>query len=254
VSFALNGVELRTLDVYDRDSVAAALQGVDRLIFISLPGTELKSVVAQQNTIDEAVKAGVKHVIYTSVSSPTPNILLGRIHYFTESRLAESPKQLGYTILRNHLYQEFLLYFLASVVKSGIWNVATGDQGRRSPVSRSDLAKATAIAALNVENDTSRRFYDLSGPEWFTMEEIAAMVSEVFSRPIKVVQHTEDELTSLFQSYGFPAEASRGLAELDTRTRVGYDGIKTDHLAILLGHEARTLREFFEEQKAIMAP
>lgn len=75
------------------------MQGIDKLLLIS--GNEIGKRIAQhRNIIDAAKKAGVKHIVYTSMlRADTSPLSVAREHPTTESDLKHSG--VDYTILRN---------------------------------------------------------------------------------------------------------------------------------------------------------
>ena len=79
--------------------------------------------------VQAAVDAGVKHVVYTSgpAPHPTPKGSLINDHYWTEQALAASP--LEWTILRHHIYTDFLVGTLATALKFGVLSGSAGDGG-----------------------------------------------------------------------------------------------------------------------------
>ena len=96
---AAQGVVVRSADFDDPVSLAKAFAGADRLLLISTdaldrPGRRLEQHV---NAVNAAVKAGVKHVVYTSMPRPDPGspIPFAPDHLGTEKALASSP--LGWT-------------------------------------------------------------------------------------------------------------------------------------------------------------
>jgi len=143
---AAKGAEIRKVD-FDDPALADAFKGVDRLLLISTdaldtPGKRLKQHKA---AIEDAKKAGVKHIVYTSMPKPEPGspIPFAPDHYGTEQALAESG--IGWTVLRNSWYQENLFHSLPQVLASGKWFSAAGD-GKVAHVSREDAAYAAAAA------------------------------------------------------------------------------------------------------------
>ena len=86
------GVELRAASFDDRDTLPAALAGVDRLLIISTDKLGLPGARIGQHTraIEAAETAGVSHLVYTSVTSPYPDrgSVVPNDHFWTEVRLA----------------------------------------------------------------------------------------------------------------------------------------------------------------------
>jgi uncharacterized protein YbjT (DUF2867 family) len=84
------GVQVRVADYNDRDSIQAALVGVDKMLLISSP--QIGSRVPQhRNIIDAATTARVSYVAYTSVlHADISHIGLAAEHYVTENAIASS--------------------------------------------------------------------------------------------------------------------------------------------------------------------
>jgi NAD(P)H dehydrogenase (quinone) len=98
------GVQARAADYAQPAALHAALAGVHTLLLIS--SSEIGQRVAQHtNVIDAAKKAGVRHVVYTSLlHADTSTLSLAPEHVATETALKASG--LPYTILRNGWYTE----------------------------------------------------------------------------------------------------------------------------------------------------
>lgn len=244
---AAKGAEVRKVD-FDDPALADAFKGVDRLLLISTdaldaPGKRLRQHKA---AIEAAKKAGVKHVVYTSMPKPEPGspIPFAPDHYGTEQALAESG--LGWTVLRNSWYQENLFHSLPQVLASGKWFSAAGD-GKVAHVSREDAAYAAA-AALAAEPSGNAR-YDITGTELLTTAEIAKLASEATGKPIEIVSVTDEQLTQGMIAAGVPASFAPILASFDTNTRVGNAAIATDAVQKLTGRVPRSLKQFFAANK-----
>ena len=102
------GVDVRAADFDDTANLVKAFKGATRLLLISTdamdrPGHRLEQ---HKNAIAAAEKAGVEHVLYTSLPKPdTSAILFAPDHVGTEKALADSGLQ-GGTGLRNNWYFE----------------------------------------------------------------------------------------------------------------------------------------------------
>jgi NAD(P)H dehydrogenase (quinone) len=242
------GAELRTVDMTDKKGLVKAFSGVQRIILISNEGFSQDHIQIQADTIDAAVEAKVEHILYTSFVSPHPSLPLYTKHFYTEAHLGKIPNSVGFTILRNHLYQEVLLSSLPHAVSTGSWAVATGDKFTRSYVSRADLALAAAIAATNITQNTERRFFDLSGPEQHTSSQAAEVLSDVVGKTVKISEISFETLVSIYNNF-MPPEVSVPIATLDKHTALGYDSSTSGDLEQLIGRKPKTLRQFFTEQK-----
>jgi NAD(P)H dehydrogenase (quinone) len=244
---AAKGAETRKVD-FDGAALAESFKGVDRLLLVSTdaldtPGKRLKQHKA---AIEAAKRAGVKHIVYTSMPKPEPGspIPFAPDHYGTEQALAESG--LGWTVLRNSWYQENLFHSLPKVLASGKWFSAAGD-GKVAHVSREDAARAAAAALAKQPNGNAR--YDITGTEPLTTKEIAKLASEATGKPIEVVNVSDEQLQQGMIAAGMPAFLAPIYASFDTNTRAGNVAFATDAVQKLTGKAPRSLKEFFAANK-----
>jgi NAD(P)H dehydrogenase (quinone) len=219
-NLAAKGVVVRAADFDNTANLAEAFKGATRLLIISTdaldrPGHRLDQ---HRNAIAAAEKAGVAHVIYTSMPNPENSpLLIAPDHEGTEKALTAS-KLPGWTILRNHWYFENLFYSLPHAIKSGTWYTAAGD-GKIAHIAREDLAKAAAAALAS--NETAKKTYTLSGKEARTTAEIARLVSDAVGKPISVVQVPLEGLVQGMVGSGMPEVIARVFASFDTNTAQG---------------------------------
>ncbi|MGC5562074.1 NAD(P)H-binding protein [Streptomyces sp. FR-108] len=137
------GPGTRHLDFDDRAGLDLA--GVSTLVLISAGYAEDDQVVARHAAVLEAaVRDGVDHVVYTSLTAAGDHLGFALAHRATERLVRASG--LHWTILRNGLYAELfggLLTWAGEGVES-----AFGD-GALAAVAREDLAEAAAAVAAN---------------------------------------------------------------------------------------------------------
>jgi NAD(P)H dehydrogenase (quinone) len=244
---AAKGAEVRKVD-FDDPALADSLKGVDRLLLISTDALDTpgKRLNQHKAAVEAAKKAGVKHIVYTSMPKPEPGspIPFAPDHYGTEQALAGSG--LGWTVLRNSWYQENLFHSLPSVLASGKWFSAAGD-GKLAHVSREDAAHAAASALAAQPNGNQR--YDITGSELLTTKEIAKLASEATGKPIEVVNVTDEQLTQGMIASGMPAFLAPVYASFDTNTRAGNIAIASDAVEKLTGRAPRSLKQFFASNK-----
>lgn len=98
------GIEIRQADYTDETTMANALQGVDRLLFISsLPGESVARAVQHQNVANALVAAHVKFVAYTSFpNAQNSTSALANDHRITETAIKNSG--VAHAFLRNNWY------------------------------------------------------------------------------------------------------------------------------------------------------
>lgn len=131
----------RRLDFDDPTSLDLA--GVSTLVLISAGYAEDDQVIARhQAVVDAAVRDGVSHIVYTSLTGSADHVGFALAHRATERLVKASG--LEWTILRNGLYAQ-LFGALLTWTPDGLES-AFGE-GALSAVARADLAAAAAVAA-----------------------------------------------------------------------------------------------------------
>jgi NAD(P)H dehydrogenase (quinone) len=243
-ALAALGVTVRRADFEDPASLAAALAGVDRMLLISTdsldrPGHRLSQHKA---ALEAARKAGVKHVVYTSMIKPDDSrVVFAPDHLGTEHALIASG--LSWTILRNAWYMENLLAAIPSVLDQGKWFTSTG-AGKLSHVSREDCARVAA--AVLASESTANAKHDITGPETRSIAEIAALVTQLTGKPIEVIQVTDAQLIEGLQAAGLPPAVAAMLASFDANIREGKFDVVTSAVQQLTGEAPVKLRAFLE--------
>ncbi|HEX2879983.1 MAG TPA: NAD(P)H-binding protein, partial [Polyangiaceae bacterium] len=136
------GAIVRRVDFDEPSTLIDAVVGVNRVLLISTDSLELgKRGQQHQRAIGAFAKAGVEHVVYTSLAHAQEGspVLLAGDHIATERALAESG--IGHTILRNNLYTDLLMMTLPKAVAMGKL-FAAGGTGGAAYVTRQDCAYA----------------------------------------------------------------------------------------------------------------
>ncbi|MGW0392949.1 NAD(P)H-binding protein [Streptomyces sp. NPDC003042] len=146
--------------------------GVDTLLLISAGSGEDDTVIARHGAaIAEAERAGVRHIVYTSLTAEGDHLPYALAHRWTERRLRAS--SLAWTVLRNGLYAE-LLAALAAPGPDGAITAPLGG-GRIAAVAREDLADVAVRVALAPEAHAGRT-YELVGEHPLVGAELAGAV------------------------------------------------------------------------------
>jgi len=241
-ALADRGVTVRLVDFDDAASLATAFVGVDRLLIISTDSLEVpgKRIAQHRGAIAAAVKAGVKHIVYTSAPSVRPSAEGGLLddHFRTETALYELP--IGWSVLRNAFYTDLIPVVVAGALESGKLFAATAGKGK-SYVTREDCAIAAAGALLTAEGQT---IYDITGPEAVTQDALAALLTEITG---KAVEHTDLPAAALLagmKGAGVPALMAEVLVGFDKDTAAGRHEVVTADVEALSGRKPASVGDF----------
>jgi NAD(P)H dehydrogenase (quinone) len=229
-------VEVRVADYGDPAAWDAALAGVDRLILVS--GSEVGQRVAQHgNVIEAAKRAGVRWVGYTSAPhADTTTLVLAPEHKATEELLAASG--LSWTFLRNNWYTENYVGQVAPAAETGEL-VGSAGTGRVASASRQDFAEAAVAVATSEGHDNT--VYELAGDVAWTMDDLAAAISEITGRPVRYRNLSQDEHVAALQAAGLDAGTAQFVAALDGTSAEGTLADASSDLRRLIGRPTTPL-------------
>jgi NAD(P)H dehydrogenase (quinone) len=236
---AAMGAVVRELD-YDRpETLAPALQGVDKLLLIS--GNAVGQRVPQHKAVIEAAKAaGVGLIAYTSVlRAGETSLAIAAEHKATEAVLAEAG--VPYVLLRNGWYCENYVFRLTAALEHGALAHCAGD-GRISAATRADFAQG-AVAVLTSAEDQSGKVYELAGSTSFTMAELAADLSRQSGKSVPAINLSPEDYSKALIEAGLPDFIAGLLAKSDLGASEGglFDDSRT--LETLIGRPTTSMSD-----------
>jgi NAD(P)H dehydrogenase (quinone) len=210
-----------------------------------------------RNAIEAAVRAGVKHIAYTSSGGATPAnpAIVIPDHLQTEDALKTSGA--AYTILRNALYSEVPATQIAPrALEAGQW-IASAAEGTVPFVSREDCVACASrvLTSRGHENKT----YEITGPALHSYRDAAKIASDLSGKPLPYVVVSDDEMLASLLQAGVPRHYHEGLntpgigtssaediVSYERGIREGHFAVRSDHVAQLLGRSPLSLRQVFE--------
>jgi len=222
--YAERGADVRAADFSKPDELVDAFAGVERVLLISTDAVGAR-VEGHLAAIEAAVKAGVRHMAYTSVSEPTADNPAGVVadHAATEDALRESG--LAWTMLRNNLYADMQVDSVAQAAATGQL-VTNFGEGGAAYVTRADCA-AVAAGVLTGEGHEGKA-YDVTGPHAYTAADLAELATQKAGKPVEVVQVDDEAYTAGLVSAGLPDFIAPLLTSFGTATRLGKLATVTD--------------------------
>jgi NAD(P)H dehydrogenase (quinone) len=256
------GCEVRYGDYDEPASMVSAMTGAERLLLIS--GTRVGARVAQhQAAIDAAVKAGVRHAVYTSfigIDDPANPAEVRHDHIETERLIRASG--LKFTFLRDAHYADAMILMAGpAVMASGQW-VSNSGPGREAMVWRDDCIDS-AVAVLTGSGHEGQ-IYNITGPDLQDFGEVAAILSEVTGVAVSYVPVDDDQQYAIFDAMGIPRRPvddqsvagipwnSDDMVTFGAAIREGFLAIRSDDVERLTGRPARSVRQMIEENAAML--
>lgn len=218
------GVESRTFDYNDSETLKQSLSGIDYLLLIS--SSEVGQRARQhKNVIEAAKEAGVKWIVYTSLlHADTSTLSLADEHLATEALLAEAG--IPVTILRNGWYTENYLGSVDSALKAGAF-IGSAGEGKISSAARNDFAEAAAVVITDPQHQG--KIYELAGDESYTLSDLAGEISKQAGKEIPYNNLEEAQYAGILESVGLPAGFAQAIAGWDVSASKGdlFDDSKT---------------------------
>lgn len=246
------GCATRYGDFKEPNSVEAAAQGADKMLMIS--GYEVGHRILQHgNTIDAAVRAGVKHIAYTSYYGKDGVDDLACIdHRGTEDKLKSCGA--AYTSLRDGMYMESIISaFLPNFYQAGFWITCTNG-GKISMADRLDCA-ACAVHVLTSEGHENK-IYEITGNDTWSFDEINDLAEEITGVHIEYRDVSDQEFYKYMKGLGIPDDSLEefnvnGLAwclndimSSERVIRAGGRDIVSNDIKSILGREPVKFRDF----------
>ncbi|PDT38762.1 NAD(P)-dependent oxidoreductase [Rhizobium sp. M10] len=247
---ANKGVLSRKADFDDAAGLEQAFAGIDRLLIISTDALDTpgKRLAQHKAAVAAAVKAGVKHIAYTSMPAPDNSLVtFAPDHLGTETAIKASG--IAYTIFRNAWYHDNYMHSMPHNLQGGKWYSATGN-GKVANISRDDcaLAIAAALASGTAESAT----YTLTGAVSLANRQISAIISEASGKPLEVVEVNDEQLGQGMRGAGLPGFIADMLVSADANIRAGNFDIVTGDFTKLTGKQPQPLKDFFVAHKAAL--
>ncbi|PSS12721.1 hypothetical protein M430DRAFT_36772 [Amorphotheca resinae ATCC 22711] len=217
-AFKSQGGIVRHSNYDDPESMVKAFSGCTKLFLVSTPRVSMDFFDAppgqgrerhHTDAIRAAQKAGVKHIYYTSLAFGPESVAgVMRAHLRTEAFLKDL-KDIKFTVIREGLYNEsWPLYFgYYDLKKDDRDEVVTAGDGPISWTSIADLGLASALVVVDPSEKYVGKTFYLSNSRTKTLKDIAAIVSKVKGREIRLKtvsleEHCEYYITKMGRDKG----------------------------------------------------
>jgi uncharacterized protein YbjT (DUF2867 family) len=236
------GTETVIADFSKKDTLGAALRGVESVYLVCSPIPEL--VELESNMIVACAAAGVKHVVLNSaMGAGDYEKSFPSWHRKVEDKLKGTG--LTYTILRpNSFHQNVVAFFAPSIRAQGVF-YSSMQNARNSFIDVRDIAAVAAKALGGGEH--AGKIYELNGPEALNYTELAVKISKAAGREVKYVDIPMAAQRKAMLEQQMPEWLVTALLELQEYYTSGKGGEVDGLLPALLGRPAIRMEQFLGE-------
>lgn len=183
-------------DYSDADSMKEALQGIDRLLFVS--GTPGNRQEEHANVVTAAKEAGVSYIAYTSFPSVNHSTsALAADHVFTEKLIKEAG--IDHTFLRNNWYLENEMPIIEGALTGGKLLYAA-EKGKVGWALKREYAEVAAKAVAGADYS---EILELSN-EPITYVELTEALKEATDKDIEAVSSNDQSFIDNLVTGGLP--------------------------------------------------
>lgn len=234
-------VEIRQGDYADKASMETALQGVDRLLFISSqPGGAVARDVQHQNVIQALTAAKVKFVAYTSFpNAQASTSALAGDHQLTENAIKQS--NVAHAFLRNNWYLENEM----GLLQNGAANKTVSYWASNNAVWALEREFAAAAAkVLTLSNP--KEVYEFAGQSR-SYAELGAAIKEATGNDFIVQQVSMKEYQAELEAAGLDKDTAALFTSFQAPINDGSLNEETTELPDVLGHDLTSLPAAIKE-------
>jgi len=242
------GAEIVEGDLSDRAALDAALEGVDKA-FLVMPNVEEQEELEKQ-FVDACADKGAQVIYLSSMESvPGCTTTVTKMHVNVEDYIRE--KGVPYTMIRPTFFMQLFVGSAPRIKETGNIVMPTGD-GNVAATDLRDVGEV--IAKILTEDGHEGKSYDLSGPELFTIGEVANRFTQVLGREYKHVSPPMDAYADVLRKVGFPEWRVEAVTGELGGIAAGMITHKADgQMTKLLGRPPRSIDEFVGDHKDLFA-
>jgi uncharacterized protein YbjT (DUF2867 family) len=236
------GVDAVVMDFGDRASIASGLKGVDKVFLLGATAPNQSEL--EINVVEEAKRAGVKHIVKLSVlAAAGEKYTFAKLHRAVEKKIEASG--VPYTFLRaNQFMQNFVTYQAGTIRSEGAF-YAPAKESMTSMIDVRDIA-AVAEKALTEVGHTGKT-YELTGSEALTNQKAAEKLSAAVGKKISYVDVPPPAFKQSAMNAGIPEFYADALINLNQFYISGAAAMVTGDVERVTRRKPRTFDQFAKD-------
>jgi uncharacterized protein YbjT (DUF2867 family) len=170
-------------DLLAPESLEAAFRGVERVFVLGQPTPDMEAL--ERNAIDAAVASGARRIVYLSnfTARVGSDLRPNHIHAVHERLVASLG--IEWTVLGPTRYMTNFPFDWASVLNDGLL-LETGGSGVMTCIDPDDVAEVAVKVLTEAGHDGQT--YRLTSEDSFTAASLAALLSDVVGRDVRVAE------------------------------------------------------------------
>jgi uncharacterized protein YbjT (DUF2867 family) len=230
-----------SVDLAKRDSIRAALSGVDKM-FLATSG--LNQLEIESNAIEEAKAAGVKHLVKISVwKANDEKYAFAKQHRAIEKKI--EALDVPHTFLRpNGFMQNFL--GMGPMIAKGAFHQPLGP----AKISHVDARDIAAVAAKVLTSDGhAGKAYLISGPEALSNDDIARTFTKLLNKTVRYVDVSPEDAKKNMVGMGWPPPMADAMLDLLAYYKTGAGADVVDTVKKIGNKTPFTLEQFIQDHR-----
>ncbi|WP_027387780.1 NmrA family NAD(P)-binding protein [Chryseobacterium gregarium] len=205
-------------DIGNKEQMIEATKGVDALFLLVPPVTGAPSLEEWYQQVTNAGIAAVnenkiKRVVLISSLGASTAPTLGTVSYCGAMEIAFDNLNANVLALRPGYFMENFVQQAKDIRENGKFSFPFDSKHDIPFISTDDIGDAAARYLLD-ETWAGHWKLNLMGPENITLEDVAARLSTLISKPIKYVQQSFDELKIQLSTLGITGKVQQELVDL----------------------------------------
>lgn len=240
------GVEVVVADLGKRETLSAALDGVDKALLVSNESPDMPEL--HGNFVEAAKAAGTRHVVRMSIlvaMMPDSPLSLARWHGQADRLVGNSG--VPFTVLQPAYFMQNTLMSARTIASEGVIRGGMGD-GKVGHIDIRDIAEVAA--AVLTSDGHEGHTYVLTGPESLSMAEIASKLAVALARPVRYADAPADQLRAAMVAMGMPGEIADAWVQLAGMVAMGGADMVTPNVKEITGVAPRSFDQFARENAA----